>query len=868
MIWHSSDISSVLDELSVDKDNGLPNGVAYERLEKYGKNQITEIKPVSFFKRFLSQLNSKSVYILIIISIICFAVSLTYRLGDYYSPFLIIAIVILNAVVTAYNQNVCDKAIFLQKAASIPVCTVIREGIKRQIPSNELVVGDIIVLDEGDYICADARLLESSGLRCNEIALTGEIIPVEKDADAHIEDLIPVSGRKTMVFSGTSVIHGSAKAVVVETGLNTEIGKSAFIINQTGSTISDIEKKLTVTARIMNVFVIIFCSIVFIIGMILGFSSHEPFASITVENLLNAVALGVCAIPESLPFITVIVTALGTGRLLHDGIVIKNATTIETLSKTTVLCADKTGVFTHNHMSVTGIYDGTDFISLNDENEATQKSSVLLRLAVACSMLENDSTESAIEEACLKYGKMTTNDVNNSYPRLSSIPFDADRKMMTSINMIDGKPFAIIKGAPEAVIEKCVGIDKIAVLAECEKLASNALRLICIAIKGLNDIPANPNAEDIEQDLKLAGVICLEDPPRLSSVQSVEKCRDFGIKVIMITGDNATTANAVAKKIGICFDDSQSVTGQEIEEMSEEELQSKIASYAVFARISPAQKLRIVRALQTNGEIVTVTGNSIEDADVLSVADVGFAIGADGHDVARGNADAIIKSNNFSAIVNVFSECRSLFQNIKDTVHYLISCNASELLIFLMGLLIFKMPPLLASQLLWINLLTDAFPAFSLAVQSSGDIDNYKTSNLVRGKLFDLDTVVDILIQALTLTLCGISAFAIGNIFGRSIAYTMAFLTISLSQIIHSFNIASKRSVIFISFRKNKFMAFSTIVAAFICLFLSLTPAGFVFGLQVLNTKQVLISLAFAILIVPICEIKKTISRAGGKNAR
>lgn len=861
MIWHSSDISAVLNELSVDKDNGLQNGVAYEKLEKYGKNQITDVKPISYFRRFISQLNSKPVYILVIISIICFVVSLTYGLGDYYSPFLIIAIVILNAVVTAYNQNACDKAIFLQKAAAIPICTVIREGIKRQIPSNELVVGDIIILNQGDYICADARLIESSGLRCNEIALTGEIIPVEKDADAHIEDLVPISGRKTMVFSGTSVIHGSAKAVVVETGLNSEIGKNAFIINQTGSAISDVEKKLTVTAHIMNIAVIIFCSIVFIIGMIFGLSSHQPFASITAENLLNAVALGVCAIPESLPFVTVIVTALGAGRLLHDGVIIKNASTIEILSKTTVLCADKTGVFTHNHMSVTGVYDGTDFTKLTDEKEVSQRNSVLLRLAVACSMLENDSTESAIEEACLKYGKMSKDDIDNSYPRLSSIPFDADRKMMVSINMIDGKPFAIIKGAPETVIEKCVGIDNSVVLDECEKLAGNAYRLICIAIKALDDIPANPNADDIERDLKLAGVICLEDPPRISAIQSIEKCREFGIKVIMITGDNATTANAIAEKIGIISDDSQSVTGQEIEAMSDEELQSKIASYTVFARISPAQKLRIVRALQASGEIVTVTGNSIEDADVLSVADVGFAIGSDGHDVARGNANAIIKNNNFTAIANVFSECRSLFQNIKNTVQYLISCNVSELLIFLIGLLIFKAPPLLASQLLWINLLTDAFPAFSLAVQSSGDIDNYKTSNLVRGKLFDSDTVIDILIQAVVLTICGISAFAIGNIFGRSVAYTMAFLTISLSQIIHSFDLASKHSVIFINYKKNKFMVFSTIVAAFICLFLSLTPAGFIFSLQVLNAKQVFIALALAVLIIPVCEIKKAIKK-------
>lgn len=856
MIWHSSNAQSVLNELSVDCENGLANGVAYERLDKYGKNQITDIKPVSYFRRFLGELNHKSVYALVIISLICFIVSLSYGLGDYYSPFLIIAIVILNALITAYNQHACDQAVFLQKAASIPACTVIREGVKRVIPSNELVVGDIILLNEGDYICADARLIETNGFRTNEIALTGDSIPVDKDATAVIGDITPISGRKTMAYSGTSVIHGNAKAVVVETGLNTEIGKTDVMATQNGTAISGIENKLAVTSRVINIAVIILCSVVFLIGMIIGVYSSEPFASITARNLLNAVALGVCAIPESLPFITVIVTALGTSRLLRDGIIIKNTSALEMLSKTTVLCADKTGVFTRDKMYVTGIYDGETFEHLHRE-ETEQKSAVILRLAVACSMLENDTTESAIEDACLKYSKMTKEDVNNTYPRLGSIPFDADRKMMASINMLDGKPFAVIKGAPETVIENCIGVDKKALLEACDKLAGNALRLICIAIKALDDIPANPNAEEIENDLKFAGIICLEDPPRNDATVSIENCHNCGIKVIMITGDNITTASAVAQSLGILFDESQSITGQEIEEMTDEELTEKIGSYTVFARISPAQKLRIVTALKADGEIVTVTGNSIEDADVLSVADVGFAIGDDGHDVARGNADAIIKNNDFTSITGVFSRCRSLLENIKNTVHYLISCNASEILYYIIGLSIFRIPPLLATQLLWINLLTDAAPAFSLAVRSEEKSEISKTGNLVKGRLFDRNTVIDIIIQAITLTACGIAAFSIGNIFGKTIAYTMAFLTISLSQIFHSFNVTSKKSVIFTRFKGNEFMLFSSFVAVFISLFLCLTPAGFVFGLQILTAKQLLISFALSILIVPICEIKK-----------
>ena len=862
MIWHSSQIKSVLEELSVDENSGLANGVAYERLEIGGKNQISEIKPVGYLRRFLSQLNRKSVYALVIISVICLIFSLIYNKNDF-SPILIIAIALLNALLTAYHQNVCDRAVFAQKAATVPTCTVIREGIKRHIPSNELVVGDIILLSEGDYICADARLIETNAFRCNELALTGENIPVEKDASVLLEDIVPFAGRKNMVFSGSNVIHGNAKAVVVETGLNTEIGKSDIVekqINTSVSGFSGIEKTISATARIINVTVIVFCAVAFLIGMLLNLSTTEPFASITVRTLLNSVALGISAIPEGLPLITVLVTALGTGRLIHDGIIIKNTSALETLAKTTVLCADKTGVFTEQRMMLNSVFNG-ETVEKPSGEQLEQKSAVVLRLAVACSMLENDSTEAAIEAACLKYNKMSKDDIGNAYPRLSTIPFDGERKMMTSINMIDGKPFAIIKGAPETVLGKCSGIDVAKLNETCEFLANKALRLICIAIKALDEIPANPNAESIECDLKFAGIICLKDPPRPEATESIEFCKNCGIRVLMITGDNITTARAVARDLDILSDDSEAITGAELEEMSDDELKEKIGSYTVFARISPAQKLRIVDILKSVGNTVTVTGNGLDDADVLSVADVGVAIGDTDSDVARGNADAIIKNNDFSSVVNIFKECHGLFENIKKTVSYLISCNFSEILIYIIGLLIFKMPPLLAVQLLWINLLTDASPAISLAIQPADDFTVSSTSRLIKGKLFDIKTVTDILIESVTLTVCGIAAFAIGNNFGISVAYTMTFLTVALSQIFHSFNVRSKRSIIFTRYKRNEFMCISTAAVVAICVLLSLTPAGYVFGMKPLSALQFFISFALSLLIVPVCEIVKIINK-------
>ena len=810
-------------------------------------------------RRFLSQLNRKSVYTLVIITALCIGVSFLYGKNDI-SPLLIIAIVLLNALLTAYNQTACDRAIFRQKAAAVPTCTVIREGNKRNIPSNELVVGDIVLLNEGDYISADVRLIETNAFRCNELALTGETVPVEKDASLIFEDIIPCTGRKNMAFSGSNVTHGSAKAVVVETGLNTEIGKSATMEDRTQTAVSGIEKKLNTTSHIINITVIILCSIIFIIGILLGLSTREQFASFTIRTLLGVVALGVSAIPEGLPYVTIIVTALGTGRLIRDGVIIKNISAIEKLAKTTVLCADKTGVFTENRMSLNCVFDG-ETLERPVDNTLSQKSSAILKLAVSSAMLQNDTTEAAIEYACLNYAKMSQADISNAYPRLSVIPFDGERKMMTSINMIEGKPFAVIKGAPEAVIDKCVDINKEEIIKTCDELAGKALRLICIAIKALDDIPANPSSDIIECDLKFAGIICLEDPPRPEAYDSIAFCKDNGIKVIMVTGDNLSTATAVASNLGVMTDDGQAITGADLEEMSDEELAEKIRSYTVFARISPAQKLRIVNTLRSIGEIVSVTGNGLDDADVLSVADVGLAIGADGNDVARGNADAIIKGNKFSSVASIFKECHGLFENIKMTVHYLISCNASEILIYLCGLLIFKMPPLLAVQLLWINLLTDAAPAIALTIQPARDISASRTNRLIKGRLFDRKTVIDISVEAVFLTVCGILAFAIGNRYSESVAYTMTFLTVALSQIFHSFNLHTPRSVIFTRYRRNEFMIISTVFAILVSVILTLTSAGFIFGLKPLNTTQLLISFALALAIIPVCEIIKIIDK-------
>ncbi|MBQ8267275.1 MAG: HAD-IC family P-type ATPase, partial [Clostridia bacterium] len=569
MIWHSSEINEVLGQLSVTKENGLANAVALERLEIYGKNTTSITDKTSLFSRFLSQLKSKVVYFLVAVAIISFIVSLVYNQNDFYFPLLIIAIVLLNAFISALHLHKCDEALdAIQNAANPEVC-VIRDGSEKQIPSELLVPGDIIILNEGDYISADARIIEADAFRCNEAILSGEIIPVEKIADVILEDITEITARKNIVFAGSSVVHGSAKAVVVETGLFTEIGKQTDISRQTNSETLPITDTLENSGKLINVVVFAFCVIAFIIGLLQNFNSDAPFATITIDALMNAVALGICAMPESLPAISTIVIALGIKRMIDDKIIIKNTKALEMLGKTEVICVDKTGILTKNNMELGCIFDGEQLTDLTTDS-LPEKSAGVLQLAVACSMLQNDSTETAIENACKKHLSLSREEVGNLFPRLSAIPFDSVRKTMTSINMISGRPVAIVKGAPEIVLPKCSLAEKDKVLGLCNTLAEKSYRVLCVALKPLDEVPANPDAETIETNLTFVGLICLNDPPQSDTVEAINACNIAGIRTIMITGDNILTAKAIARRIGILTDESQAITGAELDKLSDE----------------------------------------------------------------------------------------------------------------------------------------------------------------------------------------------------------------------------------------------------------------------------------------------------------
>ena len=859
MIWHSTASEEILRELEVDDKKGLPNGVADMRLKEYGINVIARVERPTYFKRFLGQLKSKTVIALIVISLLSFAVSLMYNEADFFAPLLIIAIVLINAAVSAYHLHNCDNALDSMKSITNPSVTVMREGIVRTVDSSILVPGDIILLETGDFISADARIIESNEFRCNESMLTGDEVPVEKSGEGVYEDITAIENRLNMVFSGTSVVHGNAKAVVVATGLNTEIGRTSAILQQTGEKTLPLEGELDGIGKIVNIIILSICLIVFIIGMVLNFNSGN-FASTTLKMLMNAVALAVAAIPEGLPAIATIVIAIGIKRIVEDKIIIKDSEALEWLGKTNVICADKTGVLTRNKMKLAKIFDGDKLTDIENE-PIDEKTALVLKLATACSTLNNDSTEDAITKACLAYYSMSEKDIESFFPKLAVIPFDSERKTMTVITMINERPFAIVKGAPEIVVPNCVGCKAEEILKLNSALCNDALRIVAIAIRPLDNIPANPNPEDIEHSLTFVGLLGLYDPPRDNVIEDIKTCEQAGIKTVMITGDNPATACSVASKIGILKDGDKSVTGEELSGMSDEELAEKVSDFSVYARVSPNDKLRIVKALQQAGNVVTITGDSVQDADALAAADVGCAIGKFGADVAKGSADIVISNNRFESILCAVKESRGLFDNIKKSVYYLLSCNFAELITILFGMIIFGVAPLAAVQLLWINLLTDCAPAISLSMERAEDSAMRRNPYTALGKIFDLSTVVSIIIQSAFIAVMTLIAYGIGVKDGGAAAMTMAFAVLGMSQIFHCFNSKLEGTLINKRLFSNRFLNFAAALTLFVIIFLVLTPAGYLFGMTTLSFGQFMLSLLLSFLILPLCEAIKLVKR-------
>ena len=860
MIWHSEPLENIVNTLNTDTEKGLQNGVAEQRLTAYGSNSLSFGKPSTFLQRFVAQLNNFPTIALLVVAVISFIVTLITKDGHIFSPILIFTIVLLNTAISAYEDIRTEDTADVLKDYAAPTATVIREGKERIVDASELVPGDIIVLNEGDYICADARLLTAKALCCDEAALTASHAPADKVAETLLEDITPLSERINMVYSGCSVTHGSGTAIVVATGTESEIGKENIILNQSGENRLAIKDNIAAFGKTFSLLVLAVCALVFILGMLFNLNSSEGISRTLINTFLDSMALAVAIIPEALPTAIVVILSLGMGRLVTKNVVVKDVGSVEKMGGISVICSDKTGTLTQNNMTVSKIFNGREIIDINETQPDDIK--MILELATIC----NDSTETSgdptgmgIAEACKNICGMGKQDIENLYPRLTEVPFDSERKLMTTVNMINGKPFAIVKGAPENLLPLCKGNPTEKFTPVIESLAGEALRVIAVAAKQVAEIPANPNAAELECDLNFIGFIGLADSPRPEAVRAVLECKKAGIRTIMITGDYPATAKAFARRLGILTDDTEMLTNVELAEMSDEELSENIEKYSVYARISSLDRLRIVRAWQSKGHSVAVTGDSVDDTPALMAADVGCAMGKNGTDVANGVADIILTDDDFSSIVNSVKEGRAIFSNIRKVLTYLIGSNLGEILFVLFGVLIFGKIPLMAAPLLFINLLTDILPVLAIGMEPPEKAVMHSPPQK-KQTVFSKRLVVDSLYQGVLFTVISIIAYAIGLPHGKDAATTLAFLVIILSQVIFSLSTRCEHAPSLMSLGSNKFALLTAAFSILLTAVVVFSPLGSAFGFALAIPGGAVVATVFLSLIpFAVCEATKLI---------
>ena len=848
MIWHSAPLAHVLEELKADPKRGLSAGEAESRLKTYGPNRLREKKKKSFWKRFTEQLKDFMVIILIIAAAISLITTILNHGTDWVEPIIIVAIVILNALLGVFQESKAEAALEALRNMAAPSAKVLRDGIVKVIGADELVPGDILMLEAGDYIPADARLLEAASLHCEESALTGESVPVEKLLQEGIPDIAGVGDRINMVYAGCAVSYGRAAAVVTETGMRTEMGKIAAIIENTDDNTTPLKVKLAQLGKTLGLLALGICVVIFIVGLVQVFIAGGSWIERIVELFMTSISLAVAAIPEGLPAIVTVVLALGVQRMVKKNAIIRNLPAVETLGSASVICSDKTGTLTQNRMTLVEVYDGRKIVKLK-QGQLSEQVQMLLKLSGMCNdgRVEvkdgkeshiGDPTETGLVAACMKYLGMDKAELDNIYPRLGEIPFDSDRKLMTTINMINGAPFAVVKGAPDILLPRCVQSGQAALEANA-KMAGDALRVLAVAIKPLDDVPANPTSEEMERGLNFVGLVGMIDPPRPEVADAISLCRSAGIRTIMITGDHVVTASAIAKQMGILRPGTKAVTGEELRQMDDAYLNRNVEKISVYARVSPEDKIRIVKAWQYGGHVVAMTGDGVNDAPALKAADIGCAMGITGTDVAKGAADMTLTDDNFSTIVTAVKEGRGIYDNIKKAVHFLLSCNLGEVLAVFIAMLVWGVSPLLPVQLLWLNLVTDGAPALALGMEPvERDVMKRKPRRKDES-VFARGLGVGAIWQGVMFGAITLVAYALGLHYGGDnhiYANTMAFCVLAFSQIVHAWEVRSSHSVFRTKF--NPWMLLATVVSVGLMLLALLTPMRAIFGLGVLNATE------------------------------
>ncbi len=862
MLFHSSSKENVIKELNTDAVKGLRTERIPALREKYGINKLSEKKKKSIFARFVEQFKDVMIIILIAAAIVSFIVVCAEKnWGELFEPALILIIVILNAVMGVYQEGKAEKALDALKNMSAPHARVIRDGAEVIISAEELVPGDIIKLEAGDFVPADARLLSSTSLKSEESALTGESVPSEKDADSTIDENAPLGDRSNMVFSGCSITYGTATAVVTTTGMNTEMGKIASLLDQESDTQTPLQKKLAKLGKYLGIMAIAACAIIFIVGIMNDIPPLEIF--------MTAVSLAVSAIPEGLPAIVTIVLSIGVQRMVKKNALIRRLPAVETLGSASIICSDKTGTLTQNRMTLKKAYlDGTDSIEDITDNNSEKVKNLLIYGTLCCdgSITFNgdecqhigDPTETAIIFAAHKNG-FKQEVLNSKYPRIASLPFDSDRKLMSTVNEIGGKKVVIVKGAFDMMAERCVKGDLEKAKQITEQMSGEALRVLAVAYKVIDNLPAELTTETLETELTFMGLVGMIDPPRPEAKKAVATCREAGIKPIMITGDHVVTASAIARELGILEDGDLAITGAELDAMTDEELDSKVEKISVYARVSPENKIRIVKAWQRRGQVVSMTGDGVNDAPALKAADIGCAMGITGTDVAKGASDMTLTDDNFATIVDAVKEGRGIYANIKKVVGFLLGTNIGEVITVFVAMLLWHKSPLLSMQLLWINLVTDSLPAIALGMEAvEPDIMHQKPKPKNEG-IFANGLGIQIVLQGIMFAILTLFAFFLGNtiVGNESAGQTMAFMVLSLSQIVQAFNMRSSRSLFAIGPFSNKNLNLAALGSLALTALILFTPLRIPFGIELLPAGLYLIALGLILVPLVIMEISK-----------
>ncbi|MED2793757.1 cation-translocating P-type ATPase [Bacillus wiedmannii] len=884
--WYSKTKDQTLIDLETNEQHGLTDEIVNERLKQYGSNELATKQKRTLWQRIFAQINDVLVYVLIIAALISAFV------GEWADASIIALVVVLNAVIGVVQESKAEQALEALKKMATPKAIVKRDGELKEIPSEQVVPGDIVMLDAGRYIPCDLRLIETANLKVEESALTGESVPVDKDAIYHpsmqSDEQVPLGDQKNMAFMSTLVTYGRGVGVAVETGMNSQIGKIATLLHEADDDMTPLQKSLAQVGKYLGFVAVSICVIMFIIGFLQGRDTLEMF--------MTAISLAVAAIPEGLPAIVSIVLAIGVQRMIKQNVIIRKLPAVEALGSVTIICSDKTGTLTQNKMTVTHFYSDNTYDDLENLNVNNDVQRLLLENMVLCndaSYGSDSQTGDPTEIALLVAGStfnMQKDHLEQIHERVNELPFDSDRKMMSTVHTYDESYYSMTKGAIDKLLPRCTHIfknGKIEILTDADKnqileaagaMSQEALRVLSFAFKQYNS--NDVVIDHLEENLIFIGLVGMIDPPRTEVKDSITECKKAGIRTVMITGDHKDTAFAIAKELGIAKEKSEIMIGTELDNIPDTELASKINHLNVFARVSPEHKVKIVKALRAKGNIVSMTGDGVNDAPSLKQADVGVAMGITGTDVAKGAADVVLTDDNFSSIVKAVEEGRNIYRNIKKSILFLLSCNFGEIIALFLAILLGWATPLRPIHILWVNLITDTLPALSLGVDPEDPDVMKEKPRHAKESLFS-GSVPFLIFNGAVIGLLTLAAFIAGAkfytgdtnlfpLFPEKIdedallhAQTMAFVVLSFSQLVHSFNLRSRTKSIFsIGIFTNKYLVFSLLIGVLmqVCI-ISIPPLANIFGVHALTMRDWGFVLFLSIIPLVVNEIIKLVKR-------